>query len=89
MGGLTWWQVSTRAVHTKIPETPRASAEVRKSQGAPWEPFPMWSICGPAGTAGGGLGCGQVADTRGTPAVSRIPETLLICRGRKDTHREE
>lgn len=96
-GGLTWWQVSNRAVHTKTPEMPRANAVVRKSREAPWELFPMRSICGPVGTegmagtvgmAGRGLGCGQVADTRGPPAVPRSPETLVICRG-EGGHGEE
>lgn len=34
-GGLTWWQVSTRAVHTKMPEMLRASVVVRKSREVP------------------------------------------------------
>lgn len=96
-GGPTWWQVSTRAVHTKTPETPRANAVVRKSREVPWELFPMGSICSPVGTedaegtvgmAGWGLGCGQVADTRGLRAVPRSPEALVICRG-EGGHGEE
>lgn len=76
--------MSTRAAHTKTPETPRASAVVRKSREAAWELLPMWSICGPAGATGmaaEGLGGGQVEGARGAPAITRIPETLLICRG--------
>lgn len=83
---LTWWPVSSRAVHTNTPETPRANALVRKSWGAPCEPLSTRSICGPAATvgiAGGGLGGSQVADTRGAPAVFRNPDAFLISVSRK------
>lgn len=89
--------MSTKAVHTKTPEMPRASAEVRKSWEAHWELFPMRSICdladtvgtvGMVGMAGLGLGCVQVADTRGPPAVPRSLEALVICRG-EGGHGEE
>lgn len=85
-GVLTWWPVSSRAVHTKMPETPRANALVRKSWGAPCEPLSTRSITGPAATvgiAGGGLGGSQVADTRGAPAVFRNPDAFLICRSQQ------
>lgn len=58
----------------------------------------MGSICGPPGTedaegtvgmAGGGLGCGQVADTRGPRAVPMSPEALVICRGEGGHRRSE
>lgn len=87
VGGVhTWWPVSSRAVHTNTPETPRANALVRKSWGAPCEPLSTRSICGPAATmgiAGGGLGGSQVADTRGAPAVFRNPDAFLICRSQQ------
>lgn len=82
----TWWQVSSRAVHTNTPDTPLAKALVRKSWGPPCEPLSTRSICGPAATvgmAGGGLRGSQVADTRGAPAVFRNSEALLICRRRQ------
>lgn len=85
-GVLTWWQVSSRAVHTNTPDTPRANALVRKSWGGPCEPLSTRSICGPAATvgiAGGGLGGSQVADTRGAPAVFRNPDAFLICRSQQ------
>lgn len=74
-GRLTWWPVSSRAAHTKTPETPRASGEVRKRGPGPWEPFPARSICSPTGLAGG-------VHAKGVPGSLGAS---VICRGKEGT----
>lgn len=88
-GGLTWWQVSARAVHTKTPEMPRARGVVRNSWEVPWELFPTWSPCsspaGSVGMAARGLGCCPVADAWGALPAARSPGALVIRQGWEDS----